>query len=167
MIIKKRFYNEKRYFKEFIWSFFSTMSLVLGFSNNFFKDMKYKFISIKDHEIGCFPFLTIKKTGDLACNACMLCTYFCPSKCIHLTPNTNDKLDKNRRPTHFEIDILRCVSCGACVEACPVDAIRLSVDECLVGVSDKNWAFTENDLIYRSTLEKNIGCLSKYTARKE
>jgi NADH-quinone oxidoreductase subunit I len=25
----------------------------------------------------------------------------------------------------FDIDMLRCVFCGLCVEACPVDAIRM------------------------------------------
>jgi len=28
-------------------------------------------------------------------------------------------------PVRFDIDMLRCVYCGLCVEACPVDAIRM------------------------------------------
>jgi NADH-quinone oxidoreductase subunit I len=30
-----------------------------------------------------------------------------------------------KRPRIFEIDELRCVVCGLCVEACPCDAIRM------------------------------------------
>ena len=30
-----------------------------------------------------------------------------------------------KAPARFEIDISRCVFCGMCVEACPVDAIRM------------------------------------------
>jgi NADH-quinone oxidoreductase subunit I len=30
-----------------------------------------------------------------------------------------------KRPRVFEIDELRCVVCGLCVEACPCDAIRM------------------------------------------
>jgi NADH-quinone oxidoreductase subunit I len=28
-------------------------------------------------------------------------------------------------PVRFDIDMLRCVFCGMCVEACPCDAIRM------------------------------------------
>jgi NADH-quinone oxidoreductase subunit I len=28
-------------------------------------------------------------------------------------------------PVEFDIDILQCVFCGLCVEACPCDAIRM------------------------------------------
>jgi NADH-quinone oxidoreductase subunit I len=28
-------------------------------------------------------------------------------------------------PTRFDIDLLECIYCGYCVEACPMDAIRM------------------------------------------
>ena len=34
-----------------------------------------------------------------------------------------------KRPAIFEIDELRCVVCGLCVEACPCDAIRMDTGE--------------------------------------
>ena len=35
----------------------------------------------------------------------------------------DDKAEK--RPKEFKIDLLECVFCGYCVEACPCDAIRM------------------------------------------
>jgi NADH-quinone oxidoreductase subunit I len=34
-----------------------------------------------------------------------------------------------KRAIRFEIDHLACVFCGLCVEACPVDAIRMDTGE--------------------------------------
>ena len=39
------------------------------------------------------------------------------------TENPDPKIEKN--PQVFNINLLRCVFCGLCVEACPVDAIRM------------------------------------------
>ena len=36
---------------------------------------------------------------------------------------------KEKRPAIFEIDELRCIVCGLCVEACPCDAIRMDTGE--------------------------------------
>ena len=41
------------------------------------------------------------------------------------TPRRHDE----KRPKIFEIDELRCVVCGLCVEACPCDAIRMDTGE--------------------------------------
>ena len=30
-----------------------------------------------------------------------------------------------KMPTRFDIDLLECIYCGYCVEACPMDAIRM------------------------------------------
>ena len=47
-------------------------------------------------------------------------------------------------PSLFQIEILRCTFCGFCVEACPVDAIRLSSEDCLSdhAESDGRWIKT-------------------------
>ena len=39
-----------------------------------------------------------------------------------------------KQPVSFEIDFTRCVFCGFCVEACPVDAIRM--DSGIISVVD-------------------------------
>jgi NADH-quinone oxidoreductase subunit I len=39
-------------------------------------------------------------------------------------------------PVSFKIDLLECIYCGYCVEACPVDAIRM--DTGIFSVTDNN-----------------------------
>jgi len=34
--------------------------------------------------------------------------------------------DREKYPVRFEIDMLRCILCGMCEEACPEDAIQLT-----------------------------------------
>jgi NADH-quinone oxidoreductase subunit I len=53
----------------------------------------------------------------------------------------------------FEIDILRCVFCGYCEEACPVDAIRLGHDEyTMVGLPTDKVIYTKDHLLNRPQL---------------
>jgi NADH-quinone oxidoreductase subunit I len=58
------------------------------------------------------------------CTSCMLCPTVCPALCIHIV--AAEKPEKEKYPKKFEIDILRCIFCGMCEEACPEDAIKLS-----------------------------------------
>jgi ferredoxin--NADP+ reductase len=48
------------------------------------------------------------------------CVYVCPVNCIHPTPDEPDFLTAEM----LYIDPATCVDCGACVAACPVDAIK-------------------------------------------
>jgi NADH-quinone oxidoreductase subunit I len=41
-----------------------------------------------------------------------------------------------KMPVKFDIDLLECIYCGYCVEACPVDAIRM--DTGIFSVVDNN-----------------------------
>ena len=58
------------------------------------------------------------------CTAYMLCPTVCPADCIHI--EADERSDKEKYPTKFEVDVLRCCFCGMCEEACPKDAIKLS-----------------------------------------
>jgi NADH-quinone oxidoreductase subunit I len=49
----------------------------------------------------------------------------CPAHCITIVPEEAPDGRIEKRPRIFEIDELRCVVCGLCVEACPCDAIRM------------------------------------------
>ena len=63
--------------------------------------------------------LMLRDDGSVRCVACMCCPTICPAHCITIvaeeTGNGNEK-----RPAIFEIDELRCVVCGLCVEAMPL-----------------------------------------------
>jgi NADH-quinone oxidoreductase subunit I len=53
-----------------------------------------------------------------------------------------------KRPARFDIDLLECVFCGMCVEACPVDAIRM--DSGIYAIADykrSNFVITKEELM--------------------
>lgn len=63
-------------------------------------------------------------TGREKCIACGLCAAICPSQCI--TIYTGENSEGAKIAERYEIDVLRCVYCAFCVEACPVGAVVLT-----------------------------------------
>ena len=45
----------------------------------------------------------------------------CPAQAI--TIESESKEDGSRRAARYDIDMVKCIYCGLCQEACPVDAI--------------------------------------------
>jgi NADH-quinone oxidoreductase subunit I len=64
--------------------------------------------------------------GKIICVACELCAAVCPAQCIRVEPAEDE--NHVRYPKVYEIDLLRCIFCGFCQEACPYGAIILRGD---------------------------------------
>lgn len=69
--------------------------------------------------------LTLHQNGDIKCTSCFLCATACPARCIFIEACEHDDPNVEKFPARYEIDTLLCIYCGYCVEACPVDAIRM------------------------------------------
>ena len=52
---------------------------------------------------------------------CKLCEAICPA--LAITIEAEPREDGSRRTTRYDIDMTKCIYCGLCQEACPVDAI--------------------------------------------
>ncbi|MDA8087093.1 MAG: NADH-quinone oxidoreductase subunit NuoI [Nitrospiraceae bacterium] len=74
---------------------------------------------------GQHAFVRDAKTGKEKCIACGLCGAVCPSKCIYIYTKEDEETRK-KTIDRYEIELLRCVYCAFCVEACPVGAIALT-----------------------------------------
>jgi NADH-quinone oxidoreductase subunit I len=55
----------------------------------------------------------------------MMCETVCPARCIYIVAEEHPDPAIEKRPASFTIDLGKCVYCGFCVEACPVDAIHM------------------------------------------
>ncbi len=100
--------------------------------------------------------LTVKKDGSVRCTACMLCATNCPANCITIAAAEHEDPTVEKYPISYEIDILRCVFCGFCEEACPVDAIRMGPEWQTPGLGHQDFHYDIQKLAYRANLKGGV-----------
>ena len=66
----------------------------------------------------CFAVI---RTGKNAASPASSRQAVCPAQCIVI--EFEPRADGTRRTTRYDIDMTKCIYCGFCEEACPVDAI--------------------------------------------
>lgn len=98
--------------------------------------------------------LTLKDDGSIKCTSCFLCATACPAKCIYIEAQETEDKSVEKFPHRYEIDTLLCIYCGYCVEACPVDAIRMDsgVHPEVYGTDPKQFIEDKEVLMARSKL---------------
>ncbi|ABB33559.1 NADH-quinone oxidoreductase, chain I [Geobacter metallireducens RCH3] len=79
------------------------------------------------------------------CVCCYLCPTVCPAKCI--TVEAGEDQEHNKYAERYEIDMLRCIFCGYCVEACPVDALKMTGEFELANYKREDFVFVKERLL--------------------
>jgi NADH-quinone oxidoreductase chain I len=95
---------------------------------------------------GRHAFVRDIKTGKEKCIMCMKCATVCPSQCIHITKKKREE-DGKQYLAQFDIEALRCIFCGYCVESCPVCALVLTEEFGYCAYTQKETYFTREKLL--------------------
>ena len=89
------------------------------------------------------------ENGQTLCIACDLCALGCPENLIVVGWQRNPET-KRKDLINFTYDTSRCMFCGLCEDACPVDALELTQDFELANYS------REGAIFDRQILEEGI-----------
>jgi formate hydrogenlyase subunit 6/NADH:ubiquinone oxidoreductase subunit I len=150
MILKKILYSPKNLIAGSVQSLYK--SALIGFKNVL--SNKGQAFS-KKNAIGKRPangihILTVKDGHTLQCDGCGECQLSCPTRSISI------RSDK-KGPKDFEINYLKCIYCGLCVDVCPIDAIRQSGDQDFELLTKTSSVLGIKDLAFRSSLNAGKG----------
>jgi NADH-quinone oxidoreductase subunit I len=112
--------------KIFLWEIIKGLSLTL--SRFFTKPVTRRYPKEKRKAAfgfrGLHALVRNPATGEAKCVGCGLCAAVCPSRCINIY--TVDGPDHKKIVERYEIEVLRCVFCAFCMEACPYGAVMLT-----------------------------------------
>jgi NADH-quinone oxidoreductase subunit I len=96
------------------------------------------------------PALVKDQDGRGKCVACYMCQFVCPPLAITIEADEyppGDELHQiEKYPKRFEINMLRCIYCGLCEEACPEEAIFMSKTYVVTGLSRELMIFDKEKL---------------------
>ena len=105
------------------------LSVTLGYNLSRSVSMRYP------HEEKWIPYprfrgvhtLNRDDKGRELCVACELCSRACPTDCITVIPEEDDtgRGIADRVAKVWKVDLVRCLFCGYCEDACPTLALRL------------------------------------------
>jgi formate hydrogenlyase subunit 6/NADH:ubiquinone oxidoreductase subunit I len=70
-----------------------------------------------------------------------MCATICPAECIYIEAGEHPNPEIEKFPKKFDIDMMRCIYCGFCVDACPEEAIVMSREH-------HQAAFNRNETVY-------------------
>ena len=107
---------------------------------------------------GVVVLLSDPETGELNCNACLVCMKQCPVSAITIVQGKNEKGE--RYPVSYTIDNTICCFCGICEEVCNFDAVKLT-GKYEFAVFDKA------DLIYDKAKLQELGRDVKYERKRK
>ncbi len=83
--------------------------------------------------------------GSEKCVGCYLCAAVCPSQCISLQAGENEQ--GKRFAEWYKIELGRCIFCGFCVEACPVEALDMTGNYELSCYTRDGLVYNKKDLL--------------------
>jgi NADH-quinone oxidoreductase subunit I len=96
------------------------------------------------------PALVKDQDGREKCVACYMCQFVCPPLAINIEaaeyPADHALHQIEKYPATFDINMLRCIYCGLCEEACPEEAIFMSKTYVVTGTSRELMIFDKAKL---------------------
>src|SRR5204862_448282 len=82
---------------------------------------------------------------------CELCAWACPADAIYVEGGDNTDTERyspgERYAIDYQINYLRCIFCGLCIEACPTRALTMSNEYELADDSREDLIFTKEKLL--------------------
>ncbi len=96
------------------------------------------------------PVLVKDQDGREKCVGCYMCQFVCPPLAINIEaaeyPPGHELHQVEKYAKKFEINMLRCIYCGLCEEACPEEAIFMSKTYVVTGLSRELMVFDKEKL---------------------